>query len=199
MASYGVVMAFYGFYNMRIIYRRRPKRIEPEVSYRVNQQIRAPEVRVIDENEKNLGIMPTQKALELARERELDLVEVFPKAEPPVTKIMDYGKFKYEKDKELSKQKAHQKKFEIKGVRLSSRIAPHDLEIRKNQTIKFLEQGNKVQIELILHGREKQYPEQSKEVINNFINLINQELPVKIEQPISKQGSKFFCLIAKQS
>lgn len=184
---------------MRIIYRRKPKQKQDAIlQYRVNQQIHAPEVRVVDEKEKNLGIMSIQKALQLAQERELDLVEVSPKAQPPVTKIMDYGQFKYEKEKEMRKQKAHQKKFEIKGVRLSSRIGEHDLEIRKNQAIKFLEQGHKVQIELILRGREKRNPQLSRDVIENFINLLNQEMPVKIEQPISKQGGKFSMLIAKQ-
>ncbi len=183
---------------MRIIYRRRPKKIMPAVPYKVNLQIRAPELRVIDENEQNLGVMPTGQALQIARERELDLVEVFPTATPPVAKILNFGQLKYEKEKELRKQKAGQKTFEIKGIRLSSRIGQHDLEIRKEQAVKFLKQGNKVQIELILRGREKQHPEQSREVINNFINLLNQAIPVKIEQPISKQGGKFSCLIAKQ-
>ncbi len=183
---------------MRIIYRRRPKHIESRVSFRFNQHIRAPNVTVIDETDNNLGVMPTFKALQLAQEKELDLVEVNPKIDPPVTKIMDYGKFKYEKEKELSKQKAHQKKFEIKGVRLSTRIGEHDLEIRRLQAVRFLNEGHKVQIELILRGRERQFANQARETINNFISLINQEIPAKIEQPISKQGNKFSCLIARQ-
>jgi translation initiation factor IF-3 len=183
---------------MRIIYRRRPKHIEPQVSFRFNQYIRVPNVNVIDETGKNLGVMPTFKALQLAQEKELDLVEVNPKLDPPVAKIMDFGQFKYEKEKELRKQKASQKKFEIKGVRLSSRIGQHDLDIRKAQALNFLKEGHKVQIELILRGRERQFWELSKDVIKNFIESINTELPVKIEQPISKQGNKFSCLIAKQ-
>lgn len=183
---------------MRIIYRRRPKKIDATAAYKVNRQIRAPEVRTIDENGVNLGVLPVSEAIRMAEERELDLVEVYPTAVPPVAKIMDFGQFKYEKEKELRKQKASQKKFEIKGVRLSSRIGQHDLDIRKAQALNFLQEGHKVQIELILRGRERQFSEMSKVVIKNFIESINAELPVKVEQPISKQGNKFSCLIAKQ-
>jgi len=183
---------------MRIIYRRRPKKIDASAQYKVNRQIRAPEVRVIDENGNQLGVLATMKAIQTAEEHGLDLVEVNPQALPPVTKIMDYGKFKYEKEKEMSKQKAHQKKFEVKGVRLSSRIGQHDLDIRKAQALNFLQEGHKVQVELIVRGRERQFSEISKDVIKNFVNLINVELPVKMEQTITKQGNKFSCLVARQ-
>lgn len=168
------------------------------VHYWINEQIRAPEVRVIDESGQNLGIMSTAEAVRLARERELDLVEVFPKAEPPIAKILDYGKFLYQKDKEARKQKAKQKKVEVKGVRLSLRISAHDREVRLNQAKGFLESGDKVKIEIILKGRERQYANMAREIINQFINSLNLLVPVKVEQLLSFQGGRFSVTIGKK-
>lgn len=168
------------------------------IQYRANEQIIAPQVRVIDENGQNLGVMETKSAIQIARERELDLVEVFPKENPPITKIIDYGKFLYQKNKEAQKQKARQKKIEVKGVRLSLRIGQHDREVRLNQAKSFLESGDKVKIEIILKGRERQYANTAKEIINQFINSLNQLIPTKIEQPLSFQGGRFSITIRKQ-
>ncbi|NQU83198.1 MAG: translation initiation factor IF-3 [Parcubacteria group bacterium] len=162
----------------------------------MNFKIRAPELRVIDENDVHLGIMTTEKALEMAKERELDLVEISPKAVPPTAKIMEYGQFKYEKEKETKKQKQSQKATEVKGVRLSPRIGRHDLDVRKEKAKKFLEKGDKVQIELILRGREKRFANLAKDVINSFIKELKEEVGAKVEQPITRQGSKLSTLIS---
>src|SRR3989344_8177687 len=168
-----------------------------EINYRVNNQIIAPELRIIDENDESLGVMPRERALEIAEERGMDLVEVSPKAEPPVCKLINYGKFKYEKEKELKRQKAHQKKVEIKGVRLSLRIGEHDINVRKNQAIEFLNDGNKVQLEMILRGRERQYFNLADEVFKNFILEIKKEVAIRIEQPLSRQAGHLTMLVAK--
>jgi translation initiation factor IF-3 len=168
------------------------------VQYWINEQIRAPQVRVIDEEGQNIGVMATPEAVRLAREREMDLVEVFPKADPPIAKILDYGKFLYQKDKEARKQKAKQKKVEIKGIRLSLRISPHDRDVRLNQAKDFLESGDKVKIEIILKGRERQYGGMARENINQFINSLNQLVSTKIEQPLSFQGGRLSVTVTRQ-
>lgn len=166
--------------------------------YRVNDWIRAPEVRVIDESGVHVGVMPTPKARALAEERGFDLVEVDPTPQPPIAKILNYGQFKYEKDKEMKKQKLAVKQIEIKGVRLSLRIGQHDLEIRKNQAIKFLTDGNKVRVEMILKGRERQHANLAYETINNFIKSLKKQTAVKVEQPPTRQGGRLSILIAKE-
>lgn len=120
----------------------------------------------------------------MARERELDLVEIVPNARPPVVKIMDFGKYQYQKAKEAQQQKAGQKKTEIKGIRLGLRTDEHDLEVRRKQAEKFLSAGNKVRLEIRLKGREKTHQPLAKEILNNFIQSIS--VPNKIEQEIKK-------------
>lgn len=168
------------------------------VHYWINEQIKASQVRVIDENGQNLGVMAVGEAARIARERELDLVEVFPKADPPIAKILDYGKFLYQKDKEARKQKAKAKKVEIKGVRLSLRISSHDRDVRLNQSKGFLESGDKVKIEIILKGRERQYANMAREVASQFINALNNLVPTKIEQPLSFQGGRLSVTVGKK-
>lgn len=165
--------------------------------FKVNDQITVPEVRLIDENGAHIGIVPFAKAGELARERMLDLIEIDPTATPPIVKMVDYGQFKYEKEKEARKQKAHAKTVEVKGVRLSVRIGDHDLEVRRNQAIGFLKGGDKVQIEIVLRGREKQHADLAGNVMHDFVESIKTEVPVKIEQPISRQGGRMTLLIAR--
>ncbi|MEA3272545.1 MAG: translation initiation factor IF-3 [Patescibacteria group bacterium] len=184
---------------MRISRRRRHFTRKPQGPYyRMNQQIRAPELRVVDENGEHLGVISTQKALDIAKERGLDLVEISPKANPPAAKILEYGQFKYEKEKETKKQKAQQKTTEVKGVRLSPRIGRHDLDVRKEKAKNFLEKGDKVQVELILRGREKKFANLAKDVINSFVKELNEEMGVKTEQPITRQGAKLSTLISKK-
>ncbi len=153
---------------------------------------------MIDEDGQNLGVMETSVAVQLARERESDLVEVFPKAEPPIAKILDYGKFLYQKDKEARKQKAKAKKVEIKGIRLSLRISSHDRDFRLDQAKDFLESGDKVKVEIILKGRERQYANMAKEVASQFIEALNNLVPTKIEQPLSLQGGRLSVTVGKK-
>jgi translation initiation factor IF-3 len=165
--------------------------------YRYNEKIRAPKVRVIDNDGKNLDIMNTDEALELARKKELDLVEVHPKADPPIAKIMDYGQFKYQKEKEARKMRAKQHKVEVKGIRISVRISDHDLKIRLDRAKKFLNAGDKVKVEAMLRGRERRHPDLAKEQVQNFIDKLQEETNIKVEQPVAKQGHMVTALVAK--
>lgn len=177
-------------------YRRFQKPAEPQ--YKANEHIRAPEVRVIDENAKNLDVMPTADALALARERGFDLVEVMPNAQPPIAKFLDYGQFKYEKEKEARKQKAHAHKVEVKGIRLSIRIGDHDRGVRLEKAKEFLDVGDRVQVEIILRGRERQFVDLARQVIDRFITELDAAVGVKIDQPFSRQGGRLTVVVAKK-
>lgn len=177
---------------MRISHKKRPQTIGP--IYRHNQGIRVPEVRVIDENDQHLGVLPVAEAIKLAHERGFDLVEINPKAVPPIAQITNFTQFKYQKEKEARKQKAHQKRVEVKGVRLSLRIGEHDLEMRRDQTKKFLDQGDKARIEIILKGREKQHGSIAQKIITEFVATLED---VRIEQPIQRQAGVLSMVVAK--
>lgn len=127
----------------------------------------------------------------------LDLVEVSPKAQPPVCRIMDYGKHLYQQSKQLRLAKAKQKKVELKGIRLGLRTDTHDLEFKKNQAEKFLRQGDKVKIDIVLRGREKAHQDLAKENLGKFILLIT--VPYKIEDPIKRFPGGFNVIIAPVS
>lgn len=178
-------------------YRRFKRPLAPR--HKVNDQISAPEVRLIDENGAHIGVMPFAEAGVLARERGYDLVEIDPKAAPPIVRMIDYGQFKYEKEKEARKQKAHAKTVEVKGVRLSVRIGEHDLGVRRTQAVGFLESGDKVQLEIVLRGREKQFHDLAAKVMHDFVASLQSAFPVKIEQPISRQGGRMTLLVVRVS
>ena len=181
---------------MRKSRKKRPlKPLTPQ--FRANQRIRSDEVRLIDESDEMIGIFNTAEALKRAEEAGLDLVEVSPKAEPPVCRIMDLGSFKYQKEKEAKAQKQKQKATEMKGVRLSLRIGKHDKEVRIKQSKKFLADNDKVKIELILKGRERQHISQARKIMENFISELGEE--VKVEQPFIKQGGKLSMVIAPKN
>ena len=177
---------------MRRVYHK-PRPDFQEKRFRVNQQIRVPEIFLIDENGQSLGVMPTSKALALALEAGMDIVEVNPKVQPPVVKIIDYGQFKYKKEKEAQKQKVKQKKIEIKGLRLSVRISQHDFDVRVEQARKFLGRGDKLKLDLVLKGRERQHPEKAEEIMKKFYRLLKETpgLNMEIEQGLTKQGGRF--------
>ncbi len=176
---------------------RRPKKIEPKRIYIYNEGIQAPEVLVLDSDGKSLGTMPTAEAVRRARERELDLVEINPKATPPVAKMIDYGQFRYAMEKEQRLRKAHQHVVDVKGIRLSMRIGAHDLEIRKTQSLKFLNQGDKVKVEIILRGREHQQGALAIELVKKFFTELSTIEKVHWEQDIERQGNKVTGVIAK--
>jgi translation initiation factor IF-3 len=177
-------------------YRRFQKPVEP--LYQVNEGIKAPELRVIDEEGKNVGVVPTVEALTMARERGFDLVEVMPNAVPPIAKLLDYGQFKYEKEKEARKQKAHAHKVEVKGIRLSVRIGEHDRNIRLEKAKEFMAEGDRVQVEIILRGREKQFGDLAKSLIDKFVADLDAAVGVKVDQAFTRQGGRLTVVVAKK-
>ena len=177
------------FTTLRRTYRRREQK-PTGPQYRVNSQIAVPRVRLLDENGVMLGEVSLAEALQRAQAAELDLVEISPKAVPPVAKILDFHQFKYQKEKETQKAKARQKKQEIKGIRLSVRIGEHDLEFRLHQASKFLDDGHKLKLELQLRGREHGRKDIAAQVIEDFVNALRNRYEITIEQPIQKQGAK---------
>ena len=124
---------------------------------RINEMIRVKEVRVIDNDGAQLGVMPTKKALEIAAEKKLDLVEVAPNSKPVVCKIMDYGKYKYEQARKAKEAKKNQKQVIVKEIKFKARIDKHDLETKLNKIDKFLEKDNKVKVSLMMFGRERMH------------------------------------------
>lgn len=132
----------------------------------------AQQVRLIDEDKKQLGILPLAKALELAREKDLDLVEVAPQANPPVCRLMDYGKFLYELHKKAQEAKRHQKQVQVKEIKFRPKISIHDYTFKVKHIRRFLEDGHKVKITIMLRGREKYKPEMAYQVIERVFNDI---------------------------
>lgn len=181
---------------MRKTYHKR-KPDANEKKYRTNEQITAPEVRVIDDEGNHVGLMTIAEALAKAKEFEFDLVEIEPTAVPPVCKIIDSGKFQYEQEKQKRKAKAKQKQTETKGVRLSLRIGAHDIEVRMQQAKKFLEQGNEVKVEMVLRGRERGHTEHAKEIIKAFIAGLDVDHGVTLtwDNKIQVQGGRLHAII----
>ena len=136
---------------------------------RINERIRAREVRVIDENGVQLGILPPYEALKIARERGFDLVEVSPNAVPPVCRIQDYGRYLYEKEKSERAARKKQKVITIKEVKFSVTVDEHDYQTKKNQAIRFLTDGDKVKASLRFRGRQMAHRELGYDIINRLI------------------------------
>ena len=162
----------------------------------VNNRIRAQQVRLIDETGKQLGIMPLLKALQIAEGRNLDLIQVTEKVEPPVCKLGDYGKYLYQEEKK--ERSTHKRKGSyLKGIRLTFNISLHDLETKANLAGKFLNKGNKVRIEMPLRGREKTLGDFAKEKMNKFLEVLKNITPIKIERELKREPRGLTMIIAK--
>jgi len=182
---------------MRISRKKRPQKpLIPR--YNLNYRIQSPTIRVIDENDDNIGIMSTKDAISLAKEKEMDLVEINPKADPPVAKIVDFSHFKYQKEKEVRKQKIKSHVSEMKGIRLSIRISDHDMGVRFNQAEKFLNRGDKVKTEIILRGREAGKKSIGFDILQKFYDKIAEKMDIKYEQEPTLQGNKITSIITKK-
>lgn len=134
----------------------------------INEEIRSSEVRVISETGEQLGIMTLTKALEVARQRNLDLVEVAPNAQPPVCRLLDYGKFRYQQTKKEREARKHQKSTTLRQVRMKIRISEHDLEGKTRVVKKLLDEGDKVKISVMLRGRENTHPELAWKILQKI-------------------------------
>ena len=140
----------------------------------INEQIREKEIRVISDNGEQLGVMSAKEAQTIANNKNLDLVMISPNANPPVCKIMDYGKYKYEQSRKEKESKKKQKVVNIKEVRLRPGIEANDLNTKANQAIKFLKKGDKVKVELRFRGRELGHKDIGKEVMLKFIDIVKE-------------------------
>ncbi|MEX2583735.1 MAG: translation initiation factor IF-3 [Gemmatimonadota bacterium] len=136
---------------------------------RVNQQIRISPVRVIDAEGEQIGILPIEKALETAEELGLDLVEVAPLARPPVCRIMDYGKFRYEEQRKAREARKKQHRVELKEVKLRPGIEDHDFDFKARHARRFLEEGNKVKVTMMFRGRQMAHPEIGRQVMDRMV------------------------------
>jgi len=161
----------------------------------MNNRIRAREVRLIDETGQQLGILPIEKALQIAQEKNLDLIQVTEKVEPPVCKIMDHGKYLYHLKKKENKGK--RRIGELKGIRLTFSISDHDMQTRASQAAKFLQKGDKVMIELRLRGREKAHQDIAREKIQKFVEEVQKTIPIKIERELKKEFRGLTMIIIK--
>lgn len=176
-------------------------KVQKEVKvFLANEKIKEEEVFLIDENGDIVGKTETAEALSRAKDLDLDLVIVNPKANPPVAKIVDLGQLKYEYDKKMHKQKVLQKKVETKNVKITFRIGKHDLDIRIEQAKKFLTNDDKVKIELFLRGRERQHFDKAKELIESFVNNVKNDpnLNVFDDQPLTRQPSGFSIILSNK-
>jgi translation initiation factor IF-3 len=162
-----------------------PRQPQRQFQIRVNHRIRVPEVRVIDANGEMLGVLSTHEALRRAQEQGLDLVEVNPKAEPPVCKILDFGKYKYEEKKKAGEAKRKQTVVQIKEIKLRPKTDDHDIAFKTNAARRFLEAGHKVKITVRFRGREITHPEKAQEqitvIIQGIEDIANVETRVAME------------------
>jgi len=161
---------------------------------RVNERIRIREVRLIDKDGRQVGVVPTDRAMTMAREAGLDLVEVSADARPPVAKIMDYGKYKYERKKQLQESRKKSHAVQIKEVRLRPKTDKHDFDVKLQRARQFLEDGDKVQINMMFRGRELAHLEVGREVVDRFSRAL--EDLAKMERPPIFEGRRMTCLIS---
>ena len=162
----------------------------------INEQIRDREIRLIGEDGEQLGIMSAREAMKIAQEAELDLVKIPPAAKPPVCKIIDYGKYKYEQARKEKEAKKKQKTVEVKEVRLSPNIDTNDLNTKINNAKKFISKGNKVKVTLRFRGREMAHVQQSKHILDDFAETLADVAVV--EKPAKMEGRAMSMVLAEK-
>lgn len=150
---------------------------------------------MIDENGEQVGVLPTSQALEMARSKDLNLVEVAPNAVPPVCRVLDYGKFKYEEEKKERAAKKHQHTSELKELRLRPRTDEHDLQVRARAARRFLEEGHKVRLVVRFRGRESTHPEVARAQINAIAESLN-DIAV-VERAPEMEGRGMYAILAR--
>ncbi len=160
----------------------------------MNERIRISPIRVIDENGEQLGVLPTAEALERARSSGLDLVEVSPTDSPPVCKIMDYGKYKYNRKKMQRQQHKHSHETQIKEIRLRPKIDKHDRDTKLGRAKEFLVKGDKVQFTMMFRGRENAHRDIGREILNDISSMF--EDIAKVEQPVKPAGRRMTMVLA---
>ena len=164
----------------------------------INERIRSKEVRLIDQDGQNHGVILTSKALQMAYDADLDLVLINPNQEPPVAKILNYGKYKYEQEKRAKEAKKKQHTVEIKEIKIRYKIDTHDYQVRIKSIEKFIAQGNKVKIVVMLRGREMQHSNLAFDLANRFVADM-QNLPVTVEKKPQLEGRNVTLYLAPQT
>ncbi len=190
-----IIIYFWNKLYIRLIPKRRFLRApqKPANEHRTNQEIDVPQVRLVGENIEQ-GVFPIAKALKIAEELELDLVEISPKADPPVCKIVDYKKFLYDRKKKDKEIKANAKKTEVKEIRFSPNTDDHDLDFKKKHAVKFLEEGNKVKIYVQFRGRAIMFKERGELLLLQFAQSL--ESYGQLEAMPNLEGKKMIAFIA---
>ncbi len=161
---------------------------------RINEEIRAREVRVIGSEGEQLGIMSGRDAQQLAYEKHLDLVEIAPTAKPPVCRIMDYGKYRYEQQKREKESRKKQKTFDIKEVKLRPGIEEHDFNVKFKNAVRFLEDGDKVKVTIMFRGRELSHPELGEVLLNKMAEQLKDTAVVERQPKL--EGKNMIMIVA---
>ena len=163
----------------------------------INEEIRDPEVRLIDEERNQLGIVDNRHAQALAEERSLDLVKISPNAVPPVCKLMDYGKYRFEMSKREKEQRKNQKIIEMKEIRLSATIDLHDMEVKAKACNKFLSDGNKVKVSIRFRGRQITHGDIGRDVMDRFFEMVSES--AVMERTPKMKGRNMFMVLAPKN
>ncbi len=163
---------------------------------RINERIRVPQVRLIDDTGQQVGIMATNEALKFAQDRELDLVEVAPDAKPPVCRILDYSKYKYEQAQKVKAAKKHQQQITVREIKLRPKIAQHDYDTKKNHVTRFLNAKDKVKVTIMFRGREMAHPERGEMLLNRLAEELK-DLAV-VEQRPQQDGRNMTMMLGPQ-
>jgi translation initiation factor IF-3 len=172
---------------------RQPPERDPT---RINERIRVPEVRLIDETGQQVGVMRTQEALRRAQDKDLDLVEVAPDAKPPVVRILDYSKYKYEQAQKQKSARKHQQQINVREIKFRPKIAQHDYDTKKGHVMRFLKARDKVKVTIMFRGREMAHPERGEMILNRLAEEL-QELAV-VEQRPQQDGRNMTMMLAPQ-
>jgi translation initiation factor IF-3 len=170
---------------------RRPPERDPT---RINERIRVPQVRLISEEGKQLGVVSRDEALRYAQERDLDLVEVAPDAKPPVTRVLDYSKYKYEQEQKAKAARKHQQQITIREIKLRPKIAQHDYETKRGHVERFLKGQDKVKVTIMFRGREVAHPERGEQLLRRLADDVA-DLGV-IEQAPQQDGRNMTMMLA---
>ena len=174
--------------------RRKKPSIDTRAKYRINHQIRVPEVRLIGPDDNHIGIVPLSEALTIAHESELDLVEVSPAADPPVARVMDYGKFLYQQQKRERESRKSQKQIEVKEIQLRPKTTDHHKSFKVRDAHRWLEEGKKVKVRICFRGREITYPEIALELLAEVAEELSDV--GEVEQKPDREGRTMLMVLA---
>jgi translation initiation factor IF-3 len=161
---------------------------------RINERIRVSEVRLINESGEQVGVVPTPEALDYARERDLDLVEVAPNSKPPVVRVLDYSKYRYEQEQKAKAARKHQQQVNVREIKLRPKIAQHDYETKRGHVQRFLRNQDKVKVTIMFRGREQSHPERGRVLLDRLLHDVSDI--ASVEQEPLQEGRNMTMLLA---